>query len=101
MELPEKVKIGVVRYKIIRLDGDIHWGTHTYGKAKICIDDELADEAIPCVLWHEVLHAMLHQGGYSKPTLTDEQYDFLEQIVTMLPFGIVQVLRDNPALRKL
>lgn len=43
-------------------------------------------------LWHEVLHAMLAQAGYS-------EHD--EQLVEMLSYRIVEVLQRNPVLREM
>jgi len=101
MKLPEEIKIGQMKYKILRMDGDTNWGSHAYGKARICLDDEMVDEAVPFTLWHEILHAILYQAGCRQHTIDDEDHKLLEQIVSALPFGLVQVLRDNPIMRDL
>lgn len=101
MKLPKTIKIGQVQYTIRLMEADGNFGIHYYTKARISLDDEMVEEVIPFTLWHEVIHALLHQAGYRKTTLSNEERDLLEKIIIALPFGIVQVLRDNPSMRDL
>jgi len=101
MKLPKKIKIGQMQYVVCSMAADGNWGMHEFGRAKISLDDDIVEEAVPFTLWHEIIHALLGQAGYRSTTLSDEERCIMEKIVCALPFGIVQILRDNPTMREL
>ena len=97
--LPSHITIGPVRYAI-RVVKDLHdhdkegkwrWlhGDIRWSKAQIRIDEKQSDERKVVTLWHETLHGILEHDGHSG-------HD--ENLIIALGFGIVQVIRDNPAL---
>lgn len=50
--------------------------------------------SIKDTMLHEIMHAILHQQGYSHP------YKLEESFVRPLATGIITVLQDNPQLAK-
>lgn len=63
-------------------------GTIMYGNLYIGIDEEVSDALRPAIVMHEALHGILYHGGH-------EDQD--EAQVLALGYGIVALLRDNPA----
>lgn len=67
-------------------------GLIDYAKRRIVIEVNMHPEHQHQVLWHEILHGLLTQGGFAN-------HD--EQMVTVLAIGIQNVLLRNPQLRDL
>jgi len=99
--LPDSVKIGPVAYTVKEVD-DLHdvndegrkrWlhGQILWTSAAIQIERDQADDVKVTTLVHEALHGILNTAG---------QNDHPEEMIIALGYGIVQLLRDNPALVK-
>ena len=96
MTLPATVRIGGETYQVQPV-ADLH--DHEGGlNGKVRVNDrliEIEEEMHPAqqrvTLWHEVVHALLVHAG---------QHAQVEEVVGVLGYGIVQVLRDNPWLRE-
>ena len=96
-ERPTNIRIGAIDYPVTykrdlhndgrRLDGHI-----TYCPYSIQLDEDLGHQGTQTVLWHEIIHGIVVHAG--RPPMDNE-------IVEMLAYGIVQVLRDNPELARL
>lgn len=87
-----KVKIGGIDYAVIRVK-DLHSeqgikldGCIVHNQFEICLDEDLAPTAVLQTLWHEILHGILVQSGFTEHN---------EQIVDLLAFGIVSALTNN------
>lgn len=96
MPLPHAITIGAVEYEVATehnlhsSNGDLY-GRIAYDQCKILVDDAYADcQRTPLIVWHEVVHGILEQAGLDE---TDEK------IVTVLGYGIVAALKNNPYLR--
>ena len=99
MNIPDKVRIGGVDYRVsiepyVRggdriLYGDINYNanvirisdTDTPGHQKRCI-----------VLWHEILHGIAEHAHADLSAATEEE------AINVLAKGVYQVLQDNPQL---
>lgn len=99
MTLPDKVQIGAISYSVKAVD-DLHTtdadgkkkglnGHILYDSATIKVDSALADDMQIAVIWHEVLHGLLDQAAMDEHP---------EQAIVVLGYGLVRLLRDNPAL---
>jgi len=88
------LQIGPLTYTVLLAEelasetGELH-GDINYGKCRIriCADD--ADQLQHVTLWHEALHGVLHAAGIP---------DHDESRIVALAHGIVALLRDNPVL---
>jgi hypothetical protein len=90
----DTIKIGGIRYTVLadnRLIDNNRAGEIRLMRAEIAVLPDAAPELLPQTLWHETLHGILHQSG--------QECD--EDAIDVLAYGIVQVLRDNPALVEL
>ncbi len=89
-----KIKIGAIDYPVIDQD-DLHdnhkqlYGWIKFNTMEILLSTELGPQARYAVLWHEIVHGVLNAAGID---------DDNERLVLAMGHGIVQVLRDNPAL---
>lgn len=93
------VKIGVITHKIkvihnlygTQEDGKTCWlsGRIKHDLALIELDDENDPQSQLVVLWHEILHGILTQAGQTEQP---------ENLLNALSFGLVQAVRNNPAL---
>lgn len=98
--IPNKVRIGPIDFTVVEierlrddagsksLDGNI-----SYARSEIRLGAELEWQAKRQTLWHEIIHGLMTQGHI-------ETGEAEEQMVDVLAYGIVQVLRDNPELVK-
>ncbi len=90
MSLPSVVWVGPMAYKVLvvvdlmdggrKLDGHIK-----YTEQVIFIDENNVVGARWQLLWHEILHAIVTQGGLE---MTETELD-------VLAYGVVDVLRQN------
>jgi len=64
-------------------------GKITYQDTAIQIEQGMAEQLKPITLVHEALHGILEQAG-----ITDEA----ENIIVALGYGVVALMRNNPAL---
>jgi hypothetical protein len=92
----EKIKIGAFIFTVITeknlvredrsesLDGHIKYAT-----SEIKVDASLMPQARRATIWHEVIHGILTQAGYSK-------HD--ERMIEAISHGLMNVLQDNPWL---
>jgi hypothetical protein len=62
-----------------------------YTDSEILLENNMESQAKRQILWHEILHGILTQAGYS---------DHDEKMIDIIAYGVMQVLRDNPALRE-
>ena len=65
------------------LDGEIR-----HSRGTIALRPGMTPEFNRVILWHEVLHAMVTNGGR----------ELSEELVVMLAYGIVDVITNNPIL---
>ena len=90
----DRIKIGAIDYPILDRD-DLHdnhkplYGWIKFNTMEIILSTELGPQARYVVLWHEVVHGILNHAGID---------DSDEKLINALAYGVVQVLRDNPAL---
>ena len=94
-ERVQSVRVGAIDYKLLQEKGLVKH-SHVYGeiryvKSKIALDAKLGEQHARCTLFHEIIHGILEQGGYTR-------HD--ERMVNIIATGVVQVLRDNPKLLK-
>lgn len=68
-----------------KLDGHIKYAT-----SEILVEANTEAQAQRQVIWHEIIHGILTQAGYS-------EHD--EKMIDIISYGVMQVLRDNPILR--
>lgn len=92
--LPDRIKIGGTMYAVRCVpelhDGDAKLsGWYREGDSELLIDAALAPQSAYQTLWHEILHGVLTAAGRS-----EQPEGFIETV----SFGVVMVLRDNPAL---
>jgi len=92
------IRIGGLDYEIKVVedlrDGDKSlWGWVKHKPCEIYLDKDLGPQQRWVTEWHEVVHLILTQTGY-----TEDEHR--EDLVDALAHGIVQVLRDNPKLRE-
>jgi hypothetical protein len=89
----DSIKIGPMTYQIEVVDelrdkeGRKADGIIMYKALKILIESEATVQSARQILWHEILHGILAQGGVS---LKDE-----EVVCEVLSHGIMSVLQDN------
>ncbi len=102
MQLPKSIKIGHRYYNVIlekEIDGGRAWGTHSNYESKIQISKELKQ---PChkseIILHECLHGIFHHWELRNlEGMTDPKE---EHLVSTLAKGVIQLLHDNPKLKK-
>jgi hypothetical protein len=88
----DAIKIGGIRYTVLadnRLIDSLRSGEMRHMRAEIAVLPDATPELLPQTLWHEVLHGVLLHAGIK---------DHDETQIDVIAYGIVQVLRDNPAL---
>ncbi len=90
------IKIGCIDYAIEIVDlledderNEI-FGQVAYDECKIRILDRLAPQAKIATLWHEIIHAILVEAGFTG--------DHNEQMVSAIAHGITGVLKNNPRI---
>jgi hypothetical protein len=91
----DAIKIGGIRYTVLadnRLIDSLRSGEMRHMRAEIAVLPDATPELLPQTLWHEVLHGVLLHAGIK---------DHDETQIDVIAYGIVQVLRDNPALVEL
>lgn len=92
-QLPESVKIGLITYKIKR-DTDLplegRMGSVHLLKSEISIAPDLSPDIELMTLWHEMIHAILFQGGHKG------EHD--EQMIDLIAHGVLLALNDNVSL---
>ena len=96
-DLPEVVKIGPIRYTVSRdplISGD---GLVRYADASILIKPGLSKDYEAVVLWHEILHAIITDGGL-RAFIPEKA---LEPLMECMSVGLLNVIRDNPRLKEL
>jgi hypothetical protein len=95
----ESLQIGPINYTVKQID-DLHnvvdnnrkqWlhGQILHAEAVIQVSNDQAADVKICTLWHEAIHGILNAAGID---------DHPEQTVVALGYGIVRLIRDNPAL---
>jgi len=94
--IPTQVNVLGIPYRItkpdrIMVDGQNGDGAVTYNIALIEIVDGMPIEVERPVVLHEVLHAMFKGQGQN-------DYRSDENLIEAIAHGMVQILRDNPAL---
>ena len=97
MTLPTSIEIGPLIYVVDEVS-DLHhkglpiFGYYNPGGQRIQIERDMSGEYKLITLWEEMLHAILNHSGRSN--------DIPHEVVGVLAFGIVDLLKDNPALRE-
>ena len=101
MKIPSTLRIQGIDYTIERpemigVNGNTCFGSSIYASSRMLIAQKISDVSniehqIACVtLWHEAIHAILHQHSTNLTEVGDE-----EQRIDMLAHGIYQILQDN------
>lgn len=98
MKLPKTVRIGPHTYDIIEVNSqealsEGYHGIHISVRKVIKIDNTLKDSQVLESLLHEVCHAIW--DNYKLSEDDDE-----ERIVSVFGVGLLQVFKDNPAIRR-
>lgn len=95
------IKIGPMNYTVTEMKNEHMIGSNSEGRAislnaDIAYSDLLirvnainAPDVKVASLWHETLHGILYQAG---------QRNHPEELIEALTYGIIAVIRDNPAL---
>lgn len=88
------VKVGPIRYSVAKnedmtRDGEYN-GRARFNDSLISLATNLDSQVERQVLWHEIVHVILTQGKI--------EHD--ERITDVLAYGIMQVLQDNPEMRR-
>lgn len=95
LQLPETVQIGPVTYTVkeeARTATEGYYGQIIFSESMITLTPGMSDSLKLITLWHEILHALLHQAGLK---------DHDEHVIVPISFGIVDILENNPQLRNL
>lgn len=97
--ITKQVQIGDVVYKILEVgnlkraeDGAYLYGHIQHDKQAIELNAELADTTKKIALIHEIIHAMLFQGGL----MLDDAIE--EQVCIRLSFALLDLFRKNMQL---
>lgn len=91
--LPQAIRIGSVTYTIVEVSGlrdddnKRMWGQVLHGPCRVEIEADLSYQQQYHTLWHEIVHTLLNQVDL------DKEGD--EQLVDVLAYGIMGVMRDN------
>jgi len=92
-KLPDAIRIGSVTYTIVEVehlrdeDGKQMWGQVLHSECRIEIALELSYQQQYHTLWHEIVHTLMNQADL------DKRED--EQLVNVLAYGLMGVVRDN------
>ena len=99
----DHVKIGPFIYTVSDRVKNLHdhngdlrislWGHIKHSHQQIEIEEDISDETRLQVLWHEILHGIIHQRG-GPPAETE----VMEQIIDAISYGLIEAIRDNPQL---
>jgi ssRNA-specific RNase YbeY (16S rRNA maturation enzyme) len=97
-ELPSKLKIGPLTYKVEETtpklaDGDLI-GESVHCESTIRVLSSLSDQQKELVFIHEVVHALLYVTGYPGGGDT-EIHTTAEQLTERLAFALYGFLKDN------
>jgi hypothetical protein len=95
MTIPKTVKVGGLRYKVLLKDeieicGEMKLGSFDNEKLTIEISSGCVEDARLVTLWHEIIHAIDEQANLQ----------MTEGATNALAHSVVQILRDNPALKQ-
>ena len=97
-DLTRHVKIGPMVYAVVEekglVDGDKSRkldGHIRYNDCQIAVEAGMSPQAKRQTIWHEIVHGILTQAGYTKQG---------ETMVDALAYGIMGVLQDNPWLKE-
>lgn len=91
-----KIRVGCINYEIVFLDGLVDddgaaiYGQAAYDACEIRINSMLESQARVSTLWHEILHTILVNAGYTG--------DHDEQLISAIANGVHQVIIDNSEL---
>lgn len=94
--LPETIVVGPLIYIVEEVSDLYHKGQPIFGYynpagGRIQIEADISETRKLITLWHEMLHAILNHA---------QRGDTSEEVVGTLAVGIVDLLKDNPALRE-
>ena len=94
--MADTIKIGGMVFSLEEITGLHEDGTKLSGRIRydgcvISIETGDCAQAKWQTTWHEVIHALFHQSG---------RREVGHDVVDMLAFGVLQVLRDNPWLAR-
>ena len=93
-----RVRIGYLDYSLVFNEGMAEAGDFKgqidYDKGTIIIRPSLNQQQQAQTLFHEIIHGVISNSRLSKVI----RHDWQEAFVDVLASGIVQVIRDNPAL---
>jgi hypothetical protein len=97
--LIDQVKIGAMTYRVKELS-DLHrvddegrkqwlFGQILHQSAEIRLEHDQTEMVKRATLLHEIMHGVLHRAGFEEHP---------ETAIIALGYGLLEVLRDNPAL---
>ena len=91
-----KLVVGTITYEIWRtdcIDGDDSLMANIdHVGAKICVVSDATPAAANVAVWHEAVHAILHQAGFQGGSIDQEA------VVQALGYGIPRLLSENPEM---
>lgn len=103
-EIPPEIIIDIIKYKVVTAPKVINGitgnefvaGQVNHNQAIIEISTNRSNGNMKQVLMHEVIHGILYNRNIEKNIAPE----YLETVVDELAKGVIQVVRDNPALIK-
>ena len=92
----DKLVVGTVTYKIGRADriddDDTVLAQIDHVGAKIVVVNDATPASANVAVWHEAIHALLHQAGFQGGSIDQEA------VVQALGYGIPRLLSENPEM---
>lgn len=99
-EIPSSVQVGPYRFAVTQdqvayerkavADHAATWGYIEYGRLRIILNPDQAEDHMRVTLLHEILHAV--------EDVTDQRHHRTEEIIRQLAAPLLDVLRRNPDL---
>lgn len=96
--MPDRMKIGCINYTIREVEileddhGNEIYGQALFDNAEIQLLKRLAPQVKQATLWHEIIHAILINAGWTG------EHD--ERMVSAIAHGLYAVIIDNPGLKQ-
>lgn len=91
----EEVSLSAIKYKVVKTNetilsgGQECGGEVDYNTCEILISErKIANDRVPFVLMHEIVHAMLFERGF-------EEENDNEKLVSGIATGIIDFIRNN------
>ena len=89
----DKIKVGAIEYTLVEIPQLPDLGIIDLAQQTIGVRAGIPKDLKAWTIWHEIIHAILYSNGHISG------HD--EVLVDALAHGLVQVLRENPAIKSL